>query len=177
MKKIFLLLGLLCGLGAVQAQDTQDLASKIVIAPYIGIKSNVPNYANSLLLDKMKQVLLKNGLSDATDRTRYLMTVQSNIVEKEITTTAPVMTSMTVEFTFYIGDVASGLLFSSRSFKRKAVGENEEKAYRMAIKNLKVTDPEFKLLVDKAKTRIIESLDAREEKVDLTENQYNINWW
>ncbi|MBQ9522370.1 MAG: hypothetical protein IJR74_00950 [Paludibacteraceae bacterium] len=177
MKKYLLSLVLLvAGIGC-WAQDAEDLKSKVVIIPHIGITCDIPESASNLVMDKMKQVLLKNGIAEVTDRSRYVMTVKSNVTDAEWTETVPPKYAMTVELTFYVGDVLSGLLFSSKMFRRKAVAENEEKAYLQAVKQIKVSDPEFKIMLDKAKARIVESLDARDEPVELDGNGYNINWW
>jgi predicted DNA-binding protein (UPF0251 family) len=46
-----------------------------------------------------------------------------------------------------------------------------------AVNAIRVSDPEFKIMIDKAKQRIVETLDAREEKLIIEGNEYDINWW
>ena len=84
---------------------------------------------------------------------------------------------MTVEFTFYIGDVESGILYADKLFRRKVASDSPEKAYMQAVNAIRVSDPEFKIMIDKAKQRIVETLDAREEKLIIEGNEYDINWW
>ena len=116
MKKIFAIL-LLCLPMAVMAQprpeDATDatLAEKIIIIPHIAITSDVPDKAQPLLLDKMKQALLRQGVMDSSDRSRFILTVRSNVLEEGMTETTPAKAYQKVSFTFYIGDVDSGILF------------------------------------------------------------------
>ena len=77
----------------------------------------------------------------------------------------------------FIGDVSAGLLFSDKLFRKKVAGNSQEDAYMQAVKGIRATDPMFKMLIDKAKVRIIDALGAREDALILDTNGYNINWW
>ncbi len=156
---------------------SEDAGSKIIIIPYIGDVSGVPEPAYSLMLDKMKQILLRNGLVDYTDRSRYVMTVHSNVLSKEWTETVPAKYAMTVEFDFYIGDAAAGLLYSNYNVTRKAVGDDERAAYMQAVKAIKTSDPGFTAMLDECKQKILNHLATRDEEIDINSIDYNINWW
>lgn len=156
---------------------TDSIASKIIIIPHIAITSDIPEQAQNLMMDRMKRILLKNGIVDISDRSRFVLTVKSNVTDGEWTATIPPKYAMVVEFTFYVGDVESGILYASRSIRKKVAADSEEEAYMQAVKGIRVSDPEFKLMLDKAKVRIVETLDARDEKLVIEGNEYEINWW
>lgn len=182
MKKIFAIL-LLCLPMAVMAQprpeDATDatLTEKIIIIPHIAITSDVPDKAQPLLLDKMKQALLRQGVMDSSDRSRFILTVRSNVLEEGMTETTPAKAYQKISFTFYIGDVDSGILFSSKNLTRKGVGDNKDQAYLNAVKQIQSTDPAFKRLIEEAKIRIVETLKAREDAGEFDKDSYDINWW
>lgn len=182
MKKIFAFL-LLCLPLAVMAQprpeDATDaaLAEKIIIIPHIAITSDVPDRAQPLMLDKMKQALLRQGVMDSSDRSRFILTVRSNILEEGMTETTPAKAFVKVTYSFYIGDVDSGILFSSKSLTRKGVGDDKDQAYLNAVKQIQPTDPAFKRLIEEAKIRIVETLKAREDAGEFDKDSYDINWW
>ena len=182
MKKIFAIL-LLCLPMAVMAQprpeDATDatLAEKIIIIPHIAITSDVPDKAQPLLLDKMKQALLRQGVMDSSDRSRFILTVRSNVLEEGMTETTPAKAFVKVTYSFYIGDVDSGILFSSKSLTRKGVGDDKDQAYLNAVKQIQTTDPAFKRLIEEAKIRIVETLKAREDAGEFDKESYDINWW
>lgn len=178
MKRVFLFVTILLSACALYAQTAADtLASKVIIIPHIAITSDIPEPAQGLMMNKMKQILLKNGIVDTSDRSRFVLTVKSDVTDQGWTATAPSKYAMVVEFTFYVGDVESGILYACKSMRKKVAADNEAAAYMQAVKSIRVSDPEFKLLIDKAKVRIVETLDARDEKVVLEGNDYNINWW
>ena len=160
------------------AQSADDaLADKILIIPHIAITSDVPDAAQPLMLDKMKQALLRQGIMDSSDRSRFILTVRSNILEEGLTETVPAKAFVKVIYTFYIGDVDSGILFSSKAITRKGVGDDKDGAYLNALKQIQPSDPAFKKLIEDSKIRIIETLKAREDAGEFDKDSYDINWW
>ena len=181
MKKILTML-LCCMPLWVAAQDTpapaeENLAEKIIIIPHVAITSDVPDYAKSLMLDKMKQALLKQGIMDQSDRSRYVLTVRSNILDEGMTESVPAKAYVKVAFSFYIGDVDSGILFATQSMTKKGVADDKDKAYLQAVKAIQSGDPAFKKLIEEAKVRIVETLKAREDAGEFNKDSYDINWW
>ena len=181
MKKIIALL--LCCLPLLAAAQTaepaaeESLAEKIIIIPHVAITSDVPDYAKSLMLDKMKQALLKQGIMDQSDRSRYVLTVRSNILDEGMTESVPAKAYVKVAFSFYIGDVDSGILFATQSMTKKGVADDKDKAYLQAVKAIQSGDPAFKKLIEEAKVRIVETLKAREDAGEFNKDSYDINWW
>jgi 7,8-dihydro-6-hydroxymethylpterin-pyrophosphokinase len=98
-------------------------------------------------------------------------------LEEGMTETTPAKAYQKVSFTFYIGDVDSGILFSSKNLTRKGVGDNKDQAYLNAVKQIQTTDPAFKRLIEEAKIRIVETLKAREDAGEFDKDSYDINWW
>jgi len=183
MKKIVTLLLLalpLIGMAQPRPSDANAdaaLADKIIIIPHIAITSDVPDKAQPLMLDRMKQALLRQGVMDSSDRSRFILTVRSNVLEEGMTETVPAKAYAKIAFTFYIGDVDSGILFSSKSLTRKGVGDDKDQAYLSAVKQIQATDPAFKKLIEEAKVRIVETLKAREDAGEFDKDTYDINWW
>ena len=157
--------------------DSADLADKIIIIPHIAITSEIPARAQDMMLEKMKQILLRNGVVNTDGRSRFVLTVKSTVTDEGWTDTAPAKYAMVVEFTFYVGDVDAGLLFANKMLRRKVAADSPEEAYLQAVKSIRSNDPTFKMLIDSSKKRIIETLDAREDKLLLDGDNYNINWW
>ena len=71
------------------------------------------------------------------------------------------MHSYTLAVTFYIGDGIDGLKYASYTSTVKGVGENTNKAYASALKNIKANDPNFSTFIQKGKTKIIEYYNSR----------------
>lgn len=114
---------------------------------------------------------------DSSDRSRFMFTVKSSVLDGAWTETSPRKYAVKVQFSFYIGDVDSGILFSNRTLTRKGVADDEGKAYLQAVKMIQPGDKIFHELIEEAKVRILETLAVREDAGAINFNNYDINWW
>ncbi len=97
----------------------------------------------------------------AAKNQRFIITANVSVLTKDITPTAPPMHALTLDVTIYVGDGREGTKFSSISKTVKGVGENENKAYIAALKNIQPRDPGITEAITTGKTRIIEYYNSR----------------
>lgn len=153
----YLLYGTIFCVSGQNSKAKSDDISRIVINPYVSTQvEKLPVQAKRLLVNKLKQVALKNGVSGSSLSSRFIITPNITILTKDITATAPPMTALTLEISFYIGDGIDGKLFASTSIEVKGVGTNETKAYISAIKRINPSNSDLKDLVDIGKAKIID---------------------
>ena len=181
MKRIFIAAMLLCATIGLFAQDNQKLYEIIPLTPYISAETNMAPEAEALLLNRMRQATLKNGLA-AMDNQVYIITTSVNVIDKQLTATVPQNWVVEVEVHFFIGNGIDGTLYASMALTRKGVGPSEEKAYLNAIKAISANDKAFKPFFNKGKQRIIEELlsqpAAQEEQPAPAEQpEYNTSNW
>ena len=183
MKRIFLAAMLLCAtLGLFAQNDMQKLYEVIPLTPYISAETNMAPEAEALLLNRMRQATLKNGLA-AMDNQVYIITTSVNVIDKQLTATVPQNWVVEVEVHFFIGNGIDGTLYASMALTRKGVGPSEEKAYINAIKAISANDKAFKPFFNKGKQRIIEELLAQqpaaqeEPAVPAEQPEYNTSNW
>ena len=88
MKRIFIAAMLLCATIGLWAQDNQKLYEIIPLTPYISAETNMAPEAEALLLNRMRQATLKNGLA-AMDNQVYIITTSVNVIDKQLTATVP----------------------------------------------------------------------------------------
>ncbi len=176
---------------AVKAQEPEQPNIEIPLTVYISQETNLAPEAESLLLNRMRQAALKNGLA-ALDNQPYIMTTSVNVIDKQLTGTVPQKWLVELEIHFYIGNGVDGTLYASTAMNRKGIGNSEEQAYLSAIKALSANDRNFKPFFDKGKKRIIEELMALIEMEESQNQQgtppsdpspageqplqYNFNW-
>lgn len=165
MKNISLILGFLLANLAVFAQNTQgkaDDAGRIVLTTVVSnqIEGMSPS-VQSNLQNKLNQIASKNGMGGGSLNNRFILTTNVVVLSKDITPTAPVMHSYTLEVTLYIGDGIEGNLFSNLSVILKGVGETETKAYIAALRNLKDSDPKYQSFIEQGKKKIIEYYNSK----------------
>jgi len=138
------------------AQD-KDNNDGIALGAYIPSQAEgIPSSAKRMLLNKLSQVITKNGISGSVTNPRFVVAPNITVLSKDITPTAPPKIALNLEVTLYIGDGISGTLFASESIELKGVGTTETKAYISALKRLKPKKPEVQEFITKGKAKIID---------------------
>jgi hypothetical protein len=143
-----------------QAQNSlgkTDDIQRIALSSYVSDQiENLPAIAESTLKNKMSQIASYDGLGGSNFNQRFIITPNINVLSKNITPTAPVMTALVLDVTLYIGDGFSGAKYQSVSLQVKGVGINEAKAYLAALKQIKPNDKIIQDFVNSGKRKIIE---------------------
>ncbi|MBI9069333.1 MAG: hypothetical protein JEZ09_18695 [Salinivirgaceae bacterium] len=160
MKNILILIlcFFLLPFGTIQAQNSEgkaDDGGRISLTPQVS-DQEIPQGAKNMLLNKMKQICSKNGMSGDGENPFFVMDATIDILSKELTPTAPPMHALNLQINFFIKDVVNNNVYSETSIEIKGVGTNETKAYIAAIKNINTSKGQFKALVDRGKTKILE---------------------
>jgi hypothetical protein len=147
------------------AQNTagkSDDMGRITIAAYVSQQiDKMPEAARSMLTNKLNQIVSSNGLGGSAMNERFIITANITTLTKDLTATAPPMTALGLEITFYIGDGIEGTKFASKSIQVKGVGTNETKAYIEGIKMIKPSDPAFASFLEEGKTKIMKYYNSK----------------
>lgn len=138
-------------------------------------RSEIPQEAAKLLENKMRQLITANGVADTDPNGRFVITVKSNVLTRDIVGGAPQRVSQKIEFTFMVGDVAENKVFESCTFTAIGIGINENKSYINAISKIKTTTPQFTSFVEKSKEKILQYYISRCEQIVLEAKQQAAN--
>ena len=186
MKNTFknIALGMVAALGLSLSANAQggasDAMGRVSITTFIPPQvEQLNNAVASSLKNKLNQIVSANGVAGSGFNTRFILTANINVLTKDLTATAPPMTALTLDVTFYIGDGVDSKLFSSKSVTVKGVDTNETKAYLSAIKNIRVDDPGLQAFVTGAKQKIVNYYNGRCSQIfqeaKLQESQNNFD--
>lgn len=138
----------------------------------------IPSSAQSILINKLGQVITQNGISDNVYNSRFIITPKIDVLTKDVLPTAPPQVAINLQVTFYIGDGVAGNLFSSETIQVKGVGSNENKAYIEAIKQIKPKDKQLQDFIAKGKAKIIDYYNTNCAQIiaesTTLENQNNL---
>jgi len=154
---------MVCSIGRAQnSQGKTDDMGRVAIAAFVPDQADgIPASAQQLLLGKMQQIAIQNGMGGSGSNPRFFMVPMVNVLTKDITPTAPPMHALTLDVVFYIVDASTQTIFSQTSISVKAVGATEDKAYIAGLKNLNVKAGQFKGFVETGKTKIIEYYNSQ----------------
>lgn len=168
MKKIyfFLIISIL-GLKPfiTKSQNNNEISDdygRIILNTYISDNiEGLQSSAKRMLKNKMSQITSLNGIGGQAINPRFIITPNITILTKDLTSSAPPMTALTLEITLYIGDGIEGTVFSSTSKTVKGVGTNKTKAYLSGIKRINPRNPIFKDFVEDGKNKIIKYYNSK----------------
>lgn len=136
------------------AQETNNAG--LSLATYMPNHTEyIPASAKKLLVNKLGQLIVKNGISENPYQSRFVLVPNVSVLSKDITPTAPAKTVLVLDVMLHIGDGISGTLFASESIELKGVGNNETKAYISAIKRLSPKNPAVLEFIERGKEKIL----------------------
>ena len=157
-----LLLFIAMGSVAQNNLGKSDDLGRITLTPITASNANIPEYALSVMNNKLSMIAAKNGMASTSVDNRFVITANMIEISKDFTATAPPMIALTLSPTIYIGDGVTGELFASSEIPSvKGVGENETKAYLNAIKAIKVNNPAIVKCINEGKEKIIEFYNSQ----------------
>lgn len=137
------------------------------------VRTEISQEAAKQLESKMHQLITANGIADTDPNSRFVITVKSNIVARDIIGGAPQRISQKVEFTFLIGDIIENKVFENYTFSAIGIGVNENKSYINAI--AKINPPQLSQFIERGKEKILQYYAARCEQIILEAKQLAAN--
>ena len=160
MKKIFAAILLVSACIAATAQNNKgkmDDEGRIALTPVILENSSIPPAAANVVLNKLTQMVTKNGLAGDSFDPRFVITANMVELDHYVTATAPPMQAFSYSPTLYIGDAATGTLYATCPLNPiKGVGKTDAQAVMQAVRALKTGGPEIEAFIQTGKNRIIE---------------------
>jgi hypothetical protein len=143
---------------AGKANDAARIALHSVVPESV---EGMPDAAKTFLKTKLDQIATQNGAGGNSITPRFIITAKVSVVSKDITATAPPMTALSLDVTFFVGDAVTMTQYATANVQVKGVGTNETKAYIEGIKTIKANNPDFKTLVDAGKKKIMEYYNSQ----------------
>ncbi|MBR4809379.1 MAG: hypothetical protein IK031_03760 [Bacteroidales bacterium] len=160
MKKIFAAIIIAAACISAAAQNNQgkmDDAGRIALTPVILPESTIPPAAANVVLNKLTQIVTKNGLAGSCFDPRFIITANMVELDHYVTATTPPMQAISFSPTLYIGDAATGTLYATCALGTiKGAGNTDSQAVMQAVKALRTNAPELQAFIETGKIRIIE---------------------
>lgn len=152
MKRILLLF---IALVTVVANYAQDNTSKISINAWVD-EEDVAKEAARYLDNKLQQWIADNGFADNDVFDRFVLAAKIDIVQKNITPTAPIRVSTKMDITLFVGDIVENKQYASCSMQVSAIGTNDIKAYINAFRKIDTQQKRIQTMLNNAKAKIVD---------------------
>lgn len=154
MKKIILILNILCTL-SVQAQDKLNDIGRIIIHAYVPESEELPYEAHKLLTTKLSQIITANGIADNENFVRFVLTAKVNVITKDIVAGPPQHISQKLDITLMLGDIEEDKVYSQVTISAVGVGQSYEKSFISAFKNINPKNTAITAFLQEGKQKVI----------------------
>lgn len=138
----------------------KDDIGRIEIKTIIKSGTLKPN-SEKILKNRLKQIIVKNGLGSSSKMPRFAVVASVDVVDENITNTAPIMYTYNLELNLYVVDMITKAVYSSLSQELKGVGRSRNKAQISALKRVNSRSAIYKRFLIKGKDQIIEYYNSK----------------
>lgn len=159
MKKIFLTALAIVSVVGAMAQNKLSVPMGIYIDEGA---SHVPSHAQSVLENKMKQIVTVNGVG-SSNNSQFFITCFVNELDKHVLGGAPIKHIQKSEITFYIADAQNERIYETLTFTAEGIGNSENEAYLNTFKQIDVRASNISKFVANANKKIIDYYESRLE--------------
>ncbi|MCC8154318.1 MAG: hypothetical protein LIP01_08945 [Tannerellaceae bacterium] len=157
-KKTILCLGIAALLNGLPASAQQCELPLTVAVPQTS--TQISREAGSQLANKLKQIVVKNGLHSDDFSSRFMLTADLHVLTKDVLAGPPTKVSQDLEITFYIMDITGDKIYDSFSMESKGVGENETKSFIDAIRQINIRNRNLDAFINSGKEKILNYYDT-----------------
>lgn len=157
MKKILLTALAIVSMVGAMAQNKLSVPMGIYIDEGA---SCVPEYAQSVLENKMKQIVSVNGVG-SSNNSQFFITCFVNDLNKHVLGGAPIKHVLKSEITFYIADAQNQRIYETVTFTSEGIGNSENEAYLNIFKQIDVRSSNITKFVAQANRKILDYYESQ----------------
>lgn len=154
MKKLLFIMALICAM-RIHAQKCFDDIGRISIHAYVPESEEIPYESHKMLVSKLSQIISANGIADNENVVRFILTAKINVVSKDIVAGPPQRISQKLDITFILGDIDEDKVYSQLTISAIGIGQNLEKSYISAFKNINSKNPAIMAFIQEGKERLL----------------------
>lgn len=168
------LLTLILAVACMTARSADD-DKPISIVAYVAPSSDYSRSIQKTLTSKLNALLSASGIERGAGSSSFVITAFPNVIDKNITGSAPPMVALNVDLEISIGNIYTQSIIGTTVVSLKGVGSNETKAYQAAIKRLSSRNEDVKDLIVSAEEQIksyyVDNCDAIVKKAEALASQ------
>lgn len=157
MKKILCtILCLSAFVSTVSLSAQTKTSKKVPLSVYVSEQAEyIPQIAQAAMAEKLRQIVMNNGMAATDDVGQFYITCIASVSDKEILGGAPTKFAQKMDLNFYVVDAFGQKIFGTTTLPARGVGDNENKAYIAALRQVSPKSPALKGLVEDANAKII----------------------
>ncbi|MBR1880746.1 MAG: hypothetical protein IJ804_08405 [Prevotella sp.] len=139
--------------------------AQMMVAPYLPEDMDGLTANNIRLLEnRLSSIISQNGMLSA-EGSRFILTMNWNVLEKEVVSSAPTVIMYKLEVGLCIGDGMTGTKYASTVLSLKGAGNDEAKAVLKAMNGINAHKAEIGQLVKKGLDRIVKYYETNKNQI------------
>lgn len=142
---------------SLQAQDCIIPVSVVLDENF----SHVDAASIKILENQLRRAATASGLNADASYTQFFITAQLDVLDKEVTATAPAQVVQNIGVNLYIADQFHQKTFHSDYLELKGVGKTEDRSFNFALRQLNAQNAKLKSFINQGKRKIIEYYDSQ----------------
>ena len=136
--------------------DAYKFEGKVKLTIFIPENNDLSLTDSRLIESKMIQMATANGIGGMGGNPRFVLAPMMTLLQKDVTTTAPVKYLMKYDLTLYVADLVTGTVFGSYNVQKTGVGESEQRACVNMFGDLNPKDEAIQHFLESSQTKIVE---------------------
>jgi len=160
MKKFLYCLFLIayCSL-QLSAQQTLSSKEMIGITPALPINMELPEPVKKILEHKLVQIATQNGFGSVSGE--IALTADVITTDKQMTGTVPAQHILNIEVSFYILNLAEGVVIDETAVNLRGIDKSEKRAFIQAINRINPRSPAIRNFMNQSRKKIIDYYTTR----------------
>ena len=144
---------------------TLVVRAQIIVSPYLPEDMEGLTANNIRLLEnRLGSIISQNGMLSA-EGSRFILTMNWNVLEKEVINSGPTVIMYKLEVGLCIGDGMTGTKYASTTLSLKGAGNDEAKAVLKAMNGINAYKAEIGRLVKEGTSRIIAYYESNKGQI------------
>jgi len=174
-KSFFLQVGLITIVGITTCLNTASAQQFAVLPAHLNSDYNVPEKAETHLRDKMLAALSSAGLATTAENAAVALVPSISILNEQTGAGVQNTVSMTLNYTFSLVGIASGVVFDSYIIEGvQTRGQNKINAVARSFAGVNLNTPAFQAFLSNGQSKIVAYYQRQLQKT-LAKAQTNIN--
>ena len=174
-KSFFLQVGLIAIVGITTCLNTASAQQFAVLPAHLNSDYNVPEKAETQLRDKMLAALSSAGLATTAENAAVALVPSISILNEQTGAGVQNTVSMTLNYTFSLVGIASGVVFDSYIIEGvQTRGQNKINAVARSFAGVNLNTPAFQAFLSNGQSKIVAYYQRQLQKT-LAKAQTNIN--
>ena len=152
--------------------NSYKFEGKIKLTTFVPNDENMTATEARLIDFKTIQMVTANGIGGLGGNPRFIIAPLYTILQKDVTSNAPIKYLVKFDVTFYVADLLTGTIFATYGMQKTGVGESETRAFVSMFNEIDPRDEGIQRFLEEAQNKIISFYDVHAKEMIAEAERY-----